>query len=102
MSGIQVGRIGLVVALLAGASGAASAARAQASGTLQASATVIDDPVSRAVLAELPALLERSGTASLPLRSLIADERYIARTTVRLLEPKGARPTVRVEVVYLN
>ena len=103
MSGIRLARVVLVAALLVGASGAISTARAQASGTLQASVTVVDDPVSRAVFSRLPALVrEQSGPTRPHTMTFDLDTRYGVRATVRELELEGTDPHVRVDVVHLN
>ena len=103
MSGIRLARVVLVAALLVGASGAISTARAQASGTLQASVTVVDDPVSRAVFSGLPALVrDQSGPTRPHTMAFDLDTRYGVRATVRELELEGTEPHVRVDVVYLN
>ena len=104
MAGNRVARAAAFVAFLLGAGGVLSPARAQASGTLQATTTVVDDPVSRAVSAELPRVLLRlpdrlaSGLGtSIPLA-----DRYSAQAAVRELLPDAVGRRIRIDVVYLK
>ena len=73
MSENRIRRTAVAAALVAGAWGAFSTARAQASGTLQASVTVIDDAVSRAVTAEIPGYLSAPvGSSGIRRRGMVA------------------------------
>lgn len=102
---VSVRWFGLVAMVggLCAASGLVGTARAQASGTLQASATVLDDAVSRSVLSRLappPADagdLRPSGTDPVELLRL---ETVMASLTE--LGRDGQVRRVRVEIVYLN
>jgi hypothetical protein len=95
--------VGLAVAVLAAGAGAFSPARAQASGNLQASVTVIDDLVSRTVTARLAAVLKkstRSATSDSPHPSI--DPRDGVAATLVELEPRGRLRRFRVEIIYLH
>ena len=89
--------------VLSAAAGAPGTARAQASGTLQASATVLDDAVSRSVLARLaaaPAITtDPPGSGSDPVE-LLRLESVTAWLTER--DRVGQALRVRLEIVYLN
>jgi hypothetical protein len=92
----------LAAAALVGGSAIGSTLRAQASGTLQASVTVLDDRVSQAVRERL-ADLEAEGDRQ-------SDERGSGRArgtqgiTAKVIElaPIGAVRRVRLEVAYLD
>lgn len=108
MSRNRIGRTVAAGALLAGAWGAFSTARAQASGTLQASVTVIDDPVNRAIAAGLPAYLSLTPEDSLfRPQSLLVDRGALravpgVRATVRELRAERSARRLRIDVVYLQ
>jgi hypothetical protein len=110
MSQNRIGRTAVAVALFAGAWGTFSTAHAQASGTLQASVTVLDDAVNRALAAQLQAHLTGAGRDSqsdrprlipLPDRSPLLDTQR-ARAVIRELPAEGAARHVRIDVVYLQ
>jgi hypothetical protein len=109
MSQNRICRTILASAFLAGAWGAFSAAVAQASGTMQASVTVADDAVNRALAAGIPAYVSKAGNSgllrpgALPLadRGSALDTRHVRATIRELPGERGAR-RVRVEVAYLQ
>lgn len=84
--------------------GGLSPARAQASGTLQASVTVIDDPVSRSVSAGIPLLVRRPppGREQMPLPIPLNAPADVVRATIRELPSDGAARRIRVDIVFLN
>jgi hypothetical protein len=92
----------LAVAGLAATAGGFSTAHAQASGTLQASVTVLDDLVSRVVAAQLEA---ESGRRDAKLRQLLPLEAYpgagVAASLVEL-DAEGPDRRLRIEIVYLH
>lgn len=109
MSQNRVGRTIVAFTVLAGAWGAFSAARAQASGTLQSSVTVIDDAVNRALAAELPAYLSateadaslRPGSIQRPDRGAVLDAGHV-RAIVRDEPGERRARHVRIDVIYLQ
>lgn len=84
----------LVVASLAAAAGTVSAAEAQVTGTLQASVTVVDDPVRRSLIRSVRKAFESGEPTE---RSLPAEG-----VAVRLQPlPAGAgRRRIRIEILY--
>ena len=93
----------VMVGVLSAAAGTPGTARAQASGTLQASATVLDDAVSRSVFARLaaaPAITTgRPGPVSDPVELLRLES---VRAWVTRVDRVGQVLRVRLEIVYLN
>ena len=110
MSENRIRRTAVAAALVAGTWGAFSTARAQASGTLQASVTVIDDAVSRAVTAEIPGYLSapvgssgirRPRAVQLEAPGAPPDPQGV-RATIRELPAGAGARRVRVDIVYLQ
>ena len=110
MAGNRMGRVAAAGALLMAGWGGLSPARAQASGTLQASVTVVDDAVSRSVSAALPLLVQsrlessppsRSVSISLPGSSGTGDGSSV-RAIIRELPFRGDARRLRVDIIYLN
>ena len=102
MSENRIRRTAVAAALVAAAWGAFSTARAQASGTLQASVTVLDDRVSQVVRKRLAEFEDGGGPsahAGEP-RGKGGSEEIAA--TVTELPRVGAVRRIRVEVAYLN
>lgn len=102
MSGIRIGTPALALALLAGVSGAATTARAQASGTLQASVTVIDDPVSRSVFEEVSRAVSALTIGEHPGVNGAIGVRLAGAAVASIVELEAVeeRRRVRVEVVH--
>ena len=102
MSRIRIGAAGLVVAALAAGSGVGSTLGAQASGTLQASVTVLDDRVNRLVRAAV------TDFAADPEQERLEEELRVTygpegvSTTVRVLPDAGAIRRIRIDVVPLD
>ena len=102
MSGFRLAATLLAAAALLGASALGSTLRAQASGTLQASVTVLDDRVSRVVrerLADFEAEGGRQSDGSGSER--VAGSRGIIAKVIELA-PIGVVRRVRLEVAYVD
>lgn len=84
----------IVAGSLAAAAGAVSAAEAQVTGTLQASVTVVDDPVRLSLI--------RSLTKALETGALTAPAPALEGVAVRLRPlPAGhGRRRIRIEIIY--
>lgn len=84
----------LLIGSLAASAGTAPAADAQVTGTLQASATVVDDPVRDSLLHSLTTALETGGPMTPRL--------LVAGVAVRLrqLPAAGGRRRIRIEILY--
>lgn len=103
MTRIRGAAVGLALAVLATSGGALSTARAQASGNLRASATVLDDLVSRRVGAEVESFVRDSSASPRPATVPVGlDSRDGVAATVRELERIGRLRRLRVEIVYLH
>jgi hypothetical protein len=103
-----MGRTVVAGALLLGAGAVISPARAQASGTLQASTTVVDDPVSRSVSAGIARLrpdhLEKRDSP-LPVSIRLADHSSARATIHEIPSDAGQRAggrRIRIDVVHLR
>ena len=102
MTRIRGAAIGLAIAALAAGAGALSTARAQASGNLRASVTVLDDLVSRRIAAQVEAFVMDWSASSRPATvRLRPDSRDGVAAKVRELERIGRLRRLRVEIVYL-
>ncbi len=102
MTGIRRAASGFVLAAVTAGAGAVSTARAQASGNLQASVTVLDDLVSRSVAAQVESLAgdwsAPAGSSAVPFE---LHPRQGVTATVLELEPIDRLRRLRVEIVYL-
>jgi hypothetical protein len=102
MTRIRRATLGVAVAVLAAGAGAFSTARAQSSGKLQVTVTVLDDLVSRTVATQVePILRELTGSARSDAPPSAIDSRDGVAATLIELEPIGRLRRLRVEIAYL-
>lgn len=102
MSRFRMAATGLVVAALATGSGVGSRLGAQASGTLQASVTVLDDVVNRLVRAAVTDFAADPGQERIEEGRRVIPGPLGVSTTVRVLPDAGGLRRIRIEVVRLD